>query len=115
MDNTESILEVSSKTFQPLRRLRWHYRSKHEHLIQFSNERFYDGDLIVFPSPGTERGRLGVFLHQIENGYFENRQNQEEASRVVDAIVEHVINRPQESLGVGTLNMTQARTDQRLA
>jgi hypothetical protein len=109
MDNTESILEVSSKTFQPLRRLRWHYRSKHEHLIQFSNERFYDGDLIVFPSPGTERGRLGVFLHQIENGYFKNRQNQEEASRVVDAIVEHVINRPQESLGVGTLNMTQAR------
>lgn len=109
MDNTESILEVSSKTFQPLRRLRWHYRSKHEHLIQFSNERFYDGDLIVFPSPGTERGRLGVFLHQIENGYFKNRQNQEEATRVVDAIIEHVINHPEESLGVGTLNMNQAR------
>ncbi|MFO0218514.1 MAG: DUF4011 domain-containing protein [Planctomycetota bacterium] len=109
MDNTESILEVASKTFQPLRRLRWHYRSKHEHLIQFSNERFYDGDLIVFPSPGTERGRLGVFLHQIENGFFRNRQNQEEAQRVVEAIVEHVVNRPQESLGVGTLNMNQAR------
>jgi hypothetical protein len=109
MDNTESILEVASKTFQPLRRLRWHYRSKHEHLIQFSNERFYDGDLIVFPSPGTERGRLGVFLHQIENGFSKNRQNQEEAERVVDSIVEHVINRPQESLGVGTLNMNQAR------
>jgi very-short-patch-repair endonuclease len=109
MDNTESILEVASKTFQPIRRLRWHYRSKHEHLIQFSNERFYDGDLIVFPSPGTDRGRLGLFLHKIENGFFRNRQNQEEAERIVEAIIEHVTNRPQESLGIGTLNQNQAR------
>ncbi len=109
MDNTESILEVASKTFQPIRRLRWHYRSRHEHLIQFSNERFYDHDLIVFPSPGTERGRLGVFLHKIEDGFFENRQNASEARKVVEAILQHAINHPNESLGVGTLNMNQAR------
>ncbi len=109
MDNTESILEVTSKTFQPLRRLRWHYRSKHEHLIQFSNERFYDGDLIVFPSPGSDSGRLGLFLHEIENGFFQNGQNRAEAEKIVEAIVAHAIEHPEESLGVGALNIHQAR------
>jgi superfamily I DNA and/or RNA helicase/very-short-patch-repair endonuclease len=108
MDNTESILEVASKAFQPLRRLRWHYRSKHEDLIQFSNQRFYDGDLIVFPSPGSERGRLGLFLHEIENGFFENGENREEADRIVEAIVAHATLNPHESLGVGAFNLRQA-------
>jgi very-short-patch-repair endonuclease len=109
MDNTESILEVTSKTFQPLRRLRWHYRSKHEHLIQFSNERFYDGDLIVFPSFGSDSGRLGLFLHEIENGFFQNGQNRAEAEKIVEAIIAHATEHPEESLGVGALNIHQMR------
>ena len=37
LDNTESVLEAAMKVYQPFRRLRWHYRSKHESLIRFSN------------------------------------------------------------------------------
>ena len=48
------------KVFQPFRRLRWHYRSKHESLIRFSNTNFYDDDLVVFPSTTDESGKLGV-------------------------------------------------------
>ena len=49
VDN-ESILDLALAEFRPSRSLRWHYRSRHESLIAFSNRQFYN-DLIVFPSP----------------------------------------------------------------
>jgi hypothetical protein len=109
MDNTESILEVAMKTFQPVRRLRWHYRSQHESLIQFSNDRFYDNDLVVFPSPTMEQGRLGVYVQYIDNGFFKASVNMVEASIVAKAVIDHAINHPNESLGVGAFNQSQAR------
>ena len=44
----ESILDVCISHFQPVRTLRWHYRSRHESLIAFSNHHFYRGDLVQF-------------------------------------------------------------------
>ena len=38
----ESILEGCQKAFREVRRLKWHYRSKCESLIAFSNLEFYD-------------------------------------------------------------------------
>ena len=49
--------------------LRWHYRSRHEHLIAFSNHRFYGGDLVTFPSPTEQADDLGVALIQVEGVY----------------------------------------------
>ncbi len=34
----------------PSLQLSWHYRSRHESLIAFSNNEYYDGSLITFPS-----------------------------------------------------------------
>ena len=45
----ESILDLCSTAF-PQRRLKWHYRSRFEQLISFSNKNFYDNDLVTFPS-----------------------------------------------------------------
>jgi len=108
VDNTESILEVAMKTCQPVRRLRWHYRSRHENLIAFSNDRFYDGDLIVFPSPTNRSGLLGVSLEFVEGGVFKDRRNLPEAVAVADAVIRHAIEFPGESLGIGTFNISQA-------
>ncbi|MDR0548981.1 MAG: DUF4011 domain-containing protein, partial [Deltaproteobacteria bacterium] len=47
----ESILEVANSVYLPGRRLRWHYRSRHPSLIQFSNSRIYNDELMVFPAP----------------------------------------------------------------
>jgi len=46
----ESILDLvkGSGSFRSLT-LRWHYRSRHESLIAFSNATFYDGRLVTFP------------------------------------------------------------------
>lgn len=108
-DNAESILEVAQKAFQPVRRLRWHYRSQHESLIQFSNQRFYDGDLVVFPSPTADAGRLGIRYHEITGATFQSGENLVEAEAVADAICRHVLERPGETLGVGAFNIRQSR------
>jgi transcription elongation GreA/GreB family factor len=102
----ESILDICQQLFTPVRSLRWHYRSRHESLIAFSNHHFYK-NLIVFPSPYQKAGTLGVKYRFVRGGVYRDRQNLPEAQRVVDAILEHMIKCPAESLGVVTLNLTQ--------
>jgi transcription elongation GreA/GreB family factor len=102
----ESILDICQQLFTPVRSLRWHYRSHHESLIAFSNHHFYK-NLIVFPSPYAKHPGLGVKFRYVQNGSYKDRQNVPEAQRVVDAVLEHMIKRPDESLGVVTLNQTQ--------
>lgn len=102
----ESILDVCLG-LMPERMLQLHYRSRHESLIAFSNVNFYDGKLVVFPSPFPRSKRLGIQYHHVKNGIYQNKQNQPEAMRVVDAIIDHMRCYPDDSLGVCTLNMFQ--------
>ncbi|MCC9642293.1 DUF4011 domain-containing protein [Rhodopirellula sp. JC740] len=108
LDNTESVLEAAMKVYQPFRRLRWHYRSKHESLIRFSNCRFYDDDLVVFPSPIGDTGAFGIQHVFVENATCKTGQNREEAAVVVEHIIDHAMSCPNESLGVGTFNKRQS-------
>jgi len=105
--DAESILNVCSSHFHPPRFLRWHYRSQHHSLIAFSNEHFYNGGLIIFPSPYGQSARLGVRATYLNDAVYENQTNLREAERVVDAVVEHMLNNPNETLGVVTLNTKQ--------
>lgn len=105
--DAESILDVCSSHFHPIRSLRWHYRSQHHSLIAFSNKNFYRGNLIVFPSPYGQGGRLGVRAFYLADAIYENNSNLREAKRVVDAVVDHILTRNDESLGVVTLNIKQ--------
>ncbi|RME58737.1 hypothetical protein D6779_05840, partial [Candidatus Parcubacteria bacterium] len=107
LDDAESILDVTMKAYPRARRLRWHYRSQHESLIQFSNERFYDGDLIVPPSPTKQRGRLGVYCQAVKGAVYAYGRNEVEAEAVAKAVVEHAKRCPDESLGVGCFNIKQ--------
>ena len=49
-DDAESIMEIAQKHLRDASLLQWHYRSRHEALIAWSNTEFYDNELIVFPS-----------------------------------------------------------------
>jgi very-short-patch-repair endonuclease len=107
VEEGESILDVASTLFQPVRRLRWHYRSRHHSLIAFSNSEFYQRNLIIFPSAYHDDPSLGVKHHFISDGMFENGRNPREAAVVVEAVLEHMRQHPTESLGVVTLNFEQ--------
>jgi superfamily I DNA and/or RNA helicase len=105
--DAESILDVASSVYQPSRLLRWHYRSRHGSLIAYSNKAFYQGKLIVFPSPTAKTPLLGVKHIYVDGGVFDKRQNVVEAERVVETALRHMRTSPNESLGIVTMNSTQ--------
>jgi very-short-patch-repair endonuclease len=107
IEESESILDIASTLYQPIRRLRWHYRSRHSSLIAFSNKEFYDGNLVVFPSPTFDSPTLGVKFEYVPNGIFENQYNIIEAKCIVDSILNHMREHSEESLGVVALNAKQ--------
>ena len=105
----ESVLSLCKSVGMPHQRLRWHYRSRREALIAFSNRHFYDGELVTFPSVHDATGD-GVRLEHVDGGRWIDRKNSAEAERVVDLVLQHVRTRPDRSLGVIALNTTQQRT-----
>ncbi|WP_267268570.1 DUF4011 domain-containing anti-phage protein Hhe [Pseudomonas protegens] len=112
-EDSESILEAAMPLFK-LRRLRWHYRSRHESLIAFSNKAFYESNLVVYPSPHRESAEFGVKFVRVPRGRFVEQRNIEEAEVVAKAIEHHVIHRPDESLGVVAMNVKQAEQIERM-
>ena len=108
-------------------RLTWHYRSRDESLVAFSNRHYYDGRLLTFPSPLTivpgsdvAPGGHGISLRRVRGRYFrpEDRArhphvqpntNPLEAKRVVEEVLRHVEACPDRlpSLGVITFNDRQ--------
>ena len=90
----------------PIRQLRWHYRSRHPSLIQFSNKTMYKGELTIFPSARENDRDLGVKLEEVKGSY-KAGSNIIEASAVVAAAVRHMEERPDLSLGVCTMNSDQ--------
>jgi len=100
----ESILDMSLKVFYPARRLKWHYRSRHESLIAFSNQHFYDNSLTIFPSPNNQ---FAVEYQYIETGAYRSGANVPEAMRVAEAAADFMRQCPNLSLGIVTLNQKQ--------
>ncbi len=110
----ESILDICSTAF-PQRRLKWHYRSRFEQLISFSNRSFYDGDLVTFPSSKTDRYGDGVDF-VFTDGVFDRRTktNRGEAEKIVDLVFEHIEKYPQRSLGIVAFSVAQQTLIDRL-
>jgi hypothetical protein len=106
----DSILEECMGIGLPVKTLRWHYRSKHEELIAFSNNRFYGDTLITFPSPMAKHEALGVKLVYVEDGVYDRggrRDNLREAEVVADLVFEHFRLYPKKTLGVVTFSIAQ--------
>lgn len=111
VEDTESILKECAASGIPGMRLRWHYRSRHESLIAFSNHFYYQNELHTFPSPQDRSERLGVTLRHVEDGVYDrggSRTNRIEADRVVDEVV-RMLGDPgcTHSLGIVTFNQAQ--------
>lgn len=110
----ESILDECLASNIPYRRLDWHYRSRHESLIAFSNHAYYTGKLVTFPSPVTED--RAVCYVAVPGGVYERgtgRVNREEARSVVADIVRR-LKEPgfaieKRSIGIVTFNGEQQR------
>jgi len=101
-ENFDSILEETANVL-PNRTLLWHYRSKHEHLISFSNQKIYRDELVTFPSSNESEPDTGVEFEYVEEGYYEpggKSCNILEARRCAELVKEHIDKHPERSLGI---------------
>lgn len=97
----ESLLDEA--VLLPERTLVWHYRSRHEHLIAFSNAKIYHNNLITFPSCIEKIPDIGVEYIFVKDGYYDRggkKGNPIEAKRVAELVFEHFRKNPNRSLGV---------------
>jgi hypothetical protein len=111
MEDLESILdECIAADIHPVY-LNWHYRSRHESLITFSNKHYYDNRLFTFPS-ASNKPHLGVKLVHVKDGYYDRvstRTNRREA----EAIVSNILGRARDSVlckksvGIVTFSIAQ--------
>lgn len=110
IDDFESVLELCRGTGLPGHALEWHYRSRHDALIAFSNHFIYDGTLITFPAPYQHSDDLGVSFVHVPDAVFDrggSASNPIEARKVVDIVVERWRQHPDESLGVVAFSVAQ--------
>ena len=123
----ESILDKAMLAFKHFRRLSYHYRSEDESLIRFSNNEFYENDLMTVPNLKHDE-EYGV--HHVHAGGVYNSGNANwvsveedgqmaswspsknpnpiEADRLVEIIEEEIRTRPNWSIGVAVMNLKQA-------
>ena len=111
-DELESILEEATASGLPEQRLGWHYRSRHEALIDFSNQHYYDGRLSVFPAARGSVPDLGVSWHPVPHGFFDRgktRTNRVEAETLVAHLVAALKRTPAGSRTFGVVTFSQAQ------
>lgn len=105
----ESILD-EAVSILPERSLRWHYRSRHEALIAFSNFKIYNAQLITFPSSTENAPDCGVEYIYVKNGVYDRggkKNNVIEARKVADLVFDHFRKYPNRSLGVVAFSEAQ--------
>ncbi|PVD18073.1 hypothetical protein V512_014465 [Mesotoga sp. Brook.08.105.5.1] len=110
LESLESILDECSAAGLPEKKLLWHYRSRHESLIAFSNYHFYMNRLSTFPSSSFNGLDSGICFEYVSNGVYDrakSRKNIEEARRVAEMVMSHARTKAGVSLGVVAFSEAQ--------
>jgi len=108
-EDLESILDDCLALSIPSKHLLWHYRSKHESLIAFSNSNYYENKLLTFPSPDDIATKVNnVFVP----GYYDRgktRQNSFEAKAIISEVLKRLSDPvlSQRSIGIVTFSSVQ--------
>jgi very-short-patch-repair endonuclease len=111
-DELESILDEAVAAGLPEQMLGWHYRSRHEALIRFSNDHYYGGRLAVFPAARGRTDDLGISWHPIEGGVYDKartRTNRAEARALVDHLVGSLLRTSPQVRTFGVVTFSQAQ------
>ena len=100
----DSILDVCRTLGMSRRRLRWHYRSKREPLIAFSNRHFYDNELVTFPHVLDRHQVPAVRFEYVPDGRWKSGSsggfNAVEARKTAELVMKHFRTNGSMTLGV---------------
>ncbi len=109
IEDLDSILEDCLALGMPESHLQWHYRSRHESLIAFSNQEYYDNSMLTFPSVNDREKRVKLVT---VNGTFNRKKgriNEKEGQAVVKEILRRYNSKElrDQTIGIVTFNISQ--------
>lgn len=109
IEDLDSILDDCLALGMPQAHLQWHYRSRHESLIAFSNQEFYEDSMLTFPSVNDREKRVKLVK---ADGFFDRRKgrvNEGEARAIVEEIKRRYYDSElkTQTIGVVTFNISQ--------
>lgn len=108
-EDMESILDDCLALSMPSKHLLWHYRSKHESLIAFSNTQYYDNSLLTFPSPDDIKSKV---TYCPVGGFYDkgkSRQNKAEAEAIVQEINARLAHPRLSRLSIGVVTFSSVQ------
>jgi predicted DNA-binding WGR domain protein/DNA polymerase III delta prime subunit len=124
---SNSFLNHAAKNL-PSTMLGWHYRSRSESLVSFSNWAFYDGRLLTvpeerLPAPGRkpiliaepseaawgaeELLERSISFHRMQSGIYDKRRNRAEADYIAQLVRELLRRQCGRSIGIVAFSETQ--------
>ena len=111
-EDLESILDDCLALSMPEKHLNWHYRSKHESLIAFSNIMYYGNKLCTFPSPDALESKVRLAL--VEDGVYDRgftKRNKAEAEALVADVVRRLKDPKLCHSSIGVVTFSTAQQD----
>ena len=111
-EDLESILDDCLALSMPEKHLNWHYRSKHESLIAFSNVMYYGNKLCTFPSPDALESKVRLAL--VEDGVYDRgftKRNKAEAEALVAEVVRRLRDPKLSRSSIGIVTFSTAQQD----
>ena len=112
-EDLESILDECIAAGVHPTYLNWHYRSRHESLISFSNHYYYEDRLFTFPA-ARDSERLGIRFEFVPDGVYDrkgSRTNRREAETLVRHVFARLENSAQKQRSIGIVTFSQAQKD----
>ena len=111
IDDMESILDDCITLSLCEHQLNWHYRSKHESLIAFSNTHYYGNDLLTFPSVDDRvaKVRLVPVKGVYDKGH--TRSNPEESRAIVQEIIRRLSDPELRKYSIGVVAFSRVQGD----
>ena len=111
-EDLESILDDCLALSIPEKHLNWHYRSKHESLIAFSNIMYYGNKLCTFPSPDALESKVRLAL--VEDGVYDRgftKRNKGEAEALIAEVVRRLKDPVLSRSSIGIVTFSTAQQD----
>ena len=110
-DDMESILDDCITLSLPARYLTWHYRSKHESLIAFSNKQYYEGKLFTFPSVDDRQSKVNLVHVDGVYDMGKTRQNRAEAEAIVKETLRRLADPELSKRSIGIVSFSKVQQD----
>lgn len=110
-EDLESVLDECGAAGLPRMHLDWHYRSRHESLIAFSNHHYYQNRLLTFPAPREASDGAGVRYVKVDGVYDRagSQQNRIEAEALVAMVVERLRDPRLSQWSIGIVTFSRAQ------